>query len=373
MDPIEKAIRNALEKGDADDRAFREKVYRSAFAALERSTQAQPELTVEVAIRRRKNLQARITSIESEYLPALPAEEAPSVDGEGHAEAGPQAPEIVPDGPASAAAPSIEVEPVSGSARGQSTAASPSIDVGVEADRASATARPVAEVSPDRNEARSKPRRRPYAAMFIAVTLFAAVAIAGWWAFQVGLFKLPSEIDTSVHNPPTVVEGEDFDPDSETPGLSDPGKADDLRNWITVFAPSDSSSVSAPAGATAEVSSDEAGAFLRIRSGESGAAIIFDVGQGILDQISGKKAVFDIVARTDGGEQAEISVSCDFAELGDCGRQRYLVGYERAEYLFDVQLPDVKPGAAGSIAINSDFANGGKAVDIFQIRVSVVN
>ncbi len=34
MDPIEKAIRNAFEKGNADDRAFRERVYRSAFAAL---------------------------------------------------------------------------------------------------------------------------------------------------------------------------------------------------------------------------------------------------------------------------------------------------------------------------------------------------
>ena len=64
MDPIEKAIRNAFEKGNAEDRAFREKVYRSAFAALERATQAQPNLTVEIAINRRKNLQAKITSIE---------------------------------------------------------------------------------------------------------------------------------------------------------------------------------------------------------------------------------------------------------------------------------------------------------------------
>ena len=73
MDPVEKAIRNALEKGNAEDRAFREKVYRSAFAALERATASQPELTVENAIRRRQSLQAKITSIESEYLPAAPA------------------------------------------------------------------------------------------------------------------------------------------------------------------------------------------------------------------------------------------------------------------------------------------------------------
>ena len=208
--------------------------------------------------------------------------------------------------------------------------------------------------------------------MFIAVTLFAAAAMGAWWAFEVGLFKMPSEIDTSVHNPPVVVEGEDFNPDDRTPALSEPGKADDLRDWITVFTPSDPSAVSAPSGATAEVRNDESGSFLRIRSGATGAAVIFDLGQGILEQIAGKKAVFDIVARAEGGKQTEISVSCDFAELGDCGRKRYAVGYERGEYLFDVELPANKPGAGGSIAINSDFANDGKAVDIYQIRVSVL-
>ena len=265
-----------------------------------------PNLTVEVAIKRRKNLQARITSIESEYLPALPAEEAPSLDGDrAMPKAGsPGAGDHAGRARQPRSAPSIEVEPVSGGCR----------EAGgrrVAQHRSRRRARPRTGarrgLSPKWRQTATrrgrKPRRRPYAAMFIAVTLFAAAAIAGWWAFEVGLFKLPSEIDTSVHNPPTVVEGEDFDPDTETPGLSEPGKADDRRNWITVFAPSDSSSVSAPSGATAEVSSDEAGAFLRIRSGESGAAVIFDVGQGILEQIAGKKAVFDIVARAEDGKE----------------------------------------------------------------------
>ncbi|TIT51293.1 MAG: hypothetical protein E5W72_11680, partial [Mesorhizobium sp.] len=37
LDAIEKAIRNAFEKGNAEDRTFRERVYRSAFAALDRA------------------------------------------------------------------------------------------------------------------------------------------------------------------------------------------------------------------------------------------------------------------------------------------------------------------------------------------------
>jgi hypothetical protein len=120
------------------------------------------------------------------------------------------------------------------------------------------------------------------------------------------------------------------------------------------------------------VSEDESGRFMRIRSGTAGAAVVFDVGQGVLEEIVGKKAVFDISARSEDGTQTQISISCDFGELGDCGRKRYAVGYERGEYLFDVQLSGNRPGAAGSIAINSDFSNEGKAVDIYEIKVSVV-
>ncbi len=380
MDSIEKAIRNALEKGNADDRAFREKVYRSAFAALERATQAQPDLTVEVAINRRKNLQAKITSIESEYIPALRAEtqEAPPIDAPGSAAApapDADAPDVRSDYPDGAAGPSVRVEPVFVDSREPEDSRSPTVDIGVSPEPAhppAAAMHPVAEVQPDRNDARARSRRRPFAAMFVGVTLFAAAAIGAWWAFEVGLFKMPSEIDTSVPNPPLVVDGEDFNPEGETPGLSEPGKAVDLRNWITVFTPSDPSAVSAPSGATAEVNTDESGSFLRIRSGASGSAVVFDLGQGILEKIAGRKAVFDIVARAEDGKQTEISVSCDFAELGDCGRRRYVIGYERGEYLFDVELPAKNPGAGGSIAINSDFANESKAVDIYQIRVSLL-
>jgi hypothetical protein len=90
-----------------------------------------------------------------------------------------------------------------------------------------------------------------------------------------------------------------------------------------------------------------------------------------LQQIAGRKAVFDIIARAEEGKETQISVNCDFGELGDCGRKRYAVGYQRGEYLFDVELPDQNPGASGSIAIASDITSGGAAVDIYEIRVSV--
>ncbi len=378
MDPVEKAIRNALEKGNAEDRAFREKVYRSAFAALDRATQANPQLTVEMAIKRRQNLQARITSIESEFLPAAPAlpvqpGEVPAISlDSAPAEAAGAAPAIEAPGRSfdqDGAAPSVALD--TGPER---EVLAPAVDLGdgraptaLAGDLSAGT-----PVEPDRDERRARRRRRPFAAMFMIVTLACAAAIGGWWALETGLLKLPSQ-SGGLPPPETVVESEEFDPAQETPVQpGEPGGTQELRNWIAVFSPSDSSGVNAPSGATAEVKEDESGSFLRIRSGTGGADVVFDVGQGTLERTAGRKAVFDISARAEDGTQTEISISCDFGEMGDCGRKRYVVGYERGEYLFDVELPANQPGAGGSIAVNSDFSNEGKAVDIYEIKVSIL-
>lgn len=459
MDAIEKAIRGAFEKGDAEDKAFREKVYRSAFAALDRALQANPNVTVETAIARRKSLQAKITEIESEFIPAVP-EIDPAVfdfsdDSAAAVEPGtrpaPSAPAVEPVAPpvapvAEAAAPRVEpavptidVSPPTAPAPAPAVEA-PAIEVGskteapparpasassrtepsfapepvtaeptvapersfapepsVEAiateqgeDPTAFTAPDVAaldmgpprqppaeeeayEVSPDPDAAVARERRRPYAAMFIAVTLFVAAAMGLWWAVQTGLLKSPAERDTSVPNPPATAEAEDFIPEDEEPvqAPKKPGETDELKNWITVFNPADASQVSAPTDTSAEVVEGDEGQVLRIRSGTSGSAILFDVGQGVLEQIAGKRAIFDIVARAEEGQETQISVSCNFGELGDCGRKRYAVGHERGEFLFEIELPAGQPGAGGTIAISSDISNQGKAVDISEIKVSV--
>ena len=453
MDVIEKAIRGAFEKGDAEDKAFREKVYRSAFAALDRALQANPNVTVETAINRRKSLQAKITAIESEFIPAVPEIDpaifdltengseppaaepvvAPPVSDAGRAEPKPPAVELDtrPASSEPAAAPAIDVSPPSQAAAAPAievtgtTAApvtrnvgqtgrtepsfgaepsaveatggrrqEPSMDepptAGQPEDPTAFTAPDVAaldmeppsrepppqeaaEVSVDPDAAVVRERRRPYAAMFIAVTLFVAAAMGLWWAAQTGLLKSPAERDTSVPNPPATSEAEDFIPEDEEPVQEPqkPGESDELKNWITVFTPADASLVNAPSDTSAEVVEGEEGQVLRIRSGTSGSAVLFDVGHGVLEQIAGKTAIFDIVARAEEGQETQISVSCNFGELGDCGRKRYAVGHERGEFLFEIELPAKQPGAGGTIAISSDVSNQGKAVDISEIRVSV--
>jgi hypothetical protein len=230
-----------------------------------------------------------------------------------------------------------------------------------------ATPRRAVEVSPDRDERRTAKRRLPLAASFAGLALLAAAVVGIGWAMQSGVFRTSAPSGTV----PAIAEGEDVSPGDGATAPLKPGEADRSRTWITVFSPSDPALVNAPSDARAEVMEDATGSFLRVRSGNSGSAVSFDVGQGILETLAGKRAVFDIVARAEDGKQTQISVDCNFGDLGDCGRRRYAVGHQSNEYLFDVQFPDKRPGAAGTIAINSDFDQQGKSVDIYAIRVSV--
>lgn len=395
MDVIETAIRNAFEKGDATDRAFREKVYRSAFAALDRALKSNPNVTVEAAINRRKNLQARIAEIESEFIPAV-SEKVPEVEVAPEVSAMQQVPASLeidaPDRRVSAAGPEVTVdrgqeagrrEPIldaPGAGDQPSGAPGQGDDIRVEprgpaGNGAGSRTRPAlaeAEIPAQRERVVEPERRRRYPAIFMAVTLLSLAAIGGWWAYDTGLFKTPEEIDTSVPNPPAQTGEEEFDPDEEPVGEpAKPGETDTQRAWINVFSPDDPTKVSAPGDTKAEVMEDESGSFIRIRSGASGSAITFDVGQGVLEQLAGKRVVIDIVARAEEGQGTQISVDCNFGELGGCGRKRYAVGYERGEFLFEVELPNKRPGAEGSIAINSDISNEGKAIDVYEIRASV--
>ncbi len=367
MDAIEKAIRNAFEKGNADDRAFREKVYRSAFAALDRALQANPGITVENAIKRRKAMQAKIAEIESEFLPAV----APMV-GEVNAEPGIAAPPV--DAPVSSAdaAPSVESrrEPSLAGSVSDSRVLPAVPDIVPDRPLPGSSTPAVASgndtVSPDRDPRRA--RRRFPAGLLAGIAVLVLIGAGLWWAVQSGVLKMPESSGRS-SSPQATAQGDD---NAAEGAPQRTGEADDTRDWIDVFTPSDPTLVSAPSDAKADVMEDDSGSFLRIRSGSSGSAVSFDVGQGILEQIAGKHAVFDIVARAEEGKDTQISIDCNFGELGDCGRKRYAVGHEKNEYLFDVRLPDVRPGAAGTIAISSDFDKQGKSVDIYQIRVSVV-
>ncbi len=342
MDSIERAIRDALAKGDAEDRTYREKVYRSILAALERANAADDKLTPEGIARRQDALKAHITAIEQEYIPAVEPANGPSVASQAGA-----APEV-------SAAPEPRVEKPIRNEPAQPRHAPPQPDIGAVADD---------RLALEGEHGTGRRRRRPYALMFVAVTFVAALAIGAWWAAETGLFGRPD--DGSVPNPPPELEEEDFTP--EPPAAGGPAAP---RDWITLFDPADPSTASAPSGATVDPIEDDDGTYLAIRSGAGGAAVLFNIPADVLQQLAGGSAVFDVVARSEEGEETQISITCNFGELGDCGRKRYIVGYEQADYLFEIDLPRGSPGADGTIAIVADVSNEGRALHIFGIRVS---
>jgi hypothetical protein len=396
VDGIESAIRNALARGDASDRAHRERVYRSVFAALERRMSEPPGVDAEEAQRRREALKQRIVAIEKEFVPrqappapppaaapvvapasardaaAAPAVDAPLVETPRRraADGLPMGPEV--DSPARleharSAAPAVEhsgpsgsagrAEPsfaeVAGGSRGPAMSAGDYALPGIQGDL------PGNEV-----EDEYQPRRRPWGILLIAATLFAIVAIGAWWMWETGFF---GRDDGSVPNPPLELEEEEFTP-GEPPPLSQDGPAE--RSWITVFSAAEPGAVSAASGGRVEALEDDGQPFLRLNSGTAGAAVSIPVAAAALEAVAGGVAVFDIVARAQEGEETQISVSCDFGVLGDCGRRRYVVGLHRADFLFEVELGAGSPGPDNVISIVTDVDGTGKAIDLFEIRLA---
>lgn len=375
MDPIEQAIRNAFTKGDPEDRAFRERVYRSASAALEKALQANASITPEAAARRRKSLLAVVTSIESEFVPAVePA--APSVSPVvAPPVAAPSAPmrepaalDIPPPAPAAARREEPSFFPESSRAEPPvSSDPAPDWPAAQRAERP-ALAREPRQASAEpaaRYEEKPKRGRSRWGSIAGLLSFLIIVGLAVWIAAEVGLFA-PRDSGQPQASGPAASDG-----GSGTDGAPRrPGEDQALENWIVVFSPDDPTTVAAAAGAKAEVVDAGGDKAIRIASGQSGAVVRFDIGQGTLERITGKHAVFDIVARTGDGPETQMSVSCDFGALGDCGRNRYIVGSQRTEFLLQVDVPAGTPAGAGAIEIQSDVEDGGKAVEILQIRVS---
>jgi hypothetical protein len=358
LDAIEKAIRSAFERGNPEDRAYRVKVYRSAFAALERAIASSGDTQSEAAEARRKALKLRIVEIEAEFLPAeeggparkpaTPAS-APAVDPDLRHEAGEEVQEPILD----------ETEPEG--------AFAPRVEPGDRDFMASSDAPPPTGEKPQRRSRRSGRRGRRgrsfLASVLLTLVVLAAIVAGVWWLGNAGLDLLAGNPLSGADNPPKTVEQENFNSSHAA------GSPAARETWITIFTPADPTTVTAPAAGKAEVKEEEGGKFLRIQSGSAGSEFAFDVGPGVLEQIAGKHAVFDVVAHSEEGKQTEMSVNCDFGPLGDCGRKRYRVGHERNDFLFEIDLPDKKPSGAGRIVVNPDLGGGGNPLDIVEIRV----
>lgn len=388
LDAVETAIRNALERGDASDPAFRERVYRSAFAVLERSIKARPDLSDEGAERRRDHLKAQIGSIESEFVPAqeaatglgptVPPRDTPA----GHvpvqapaepvfsplqeAASAPPVQPIRPESPFTSQPPLRPSAPTADPDLGsllteedltlddEVSPAEPSIPTGPEFEPVGER-RDYASVGDHDHLARPRPRRR--AARLLAGLIVVLAILAGlWWLFGSDILGVSNLSTEPVATAPAGgdVTGED-------------------GNWIVVFTPSDPTRAIATGGAQAKVVTHGEDTFLKISSPSADQPVSFQVGQGILEKLAGHEAVFDIIARAEDGQKTQIAVSCDLGSLGDCGRSRFEVGGTVSDFLVRTQLGNEVPSGGGTISIVPDVTGGGKTLEILRIRASAAN
>ncbi|WP_274427198.1 hypothetical protein [Chelativorans sp. YIM 93263] len=342
MEAVRQAITRALEKGDAQDRAFREKVYRQTFTALDHSLQSRTDLSAEEVRRQREQVKAVIVDIERGFRGAS-------------AEAPPAAPPPEPVSP-----PEPVLQPAAHPA--EEAAFTPSVDRGDRLHGPDEPGRDMPSAREDRAFAGSGLKKRRYGLLILVIAILLAAAGFGiWFILQGGMGQSVEDIIASDSNQQGV---------ETVGGPAQFADADEDEGWISVFSPDDPTTVTTRTGMSAQVMDNGEGRFLTV-SGEAGEApLSFDIGRGVLEEIAGRRAVFSLNARGAEGEETQISISCNLAALGGCGRTRYVVGPQPADYLLEVELPDADPGGGGTITIVPDIEGQGRALDIFSLRVT---
>ncbi len=335
MESIERAIRNAFAKADAHNPATRQRIYEAAWGAHERALTTNTALSEEQKKQRRQKIKDAISDIEAEFKTGQAASrQEPSLD-----------------------APSSS-DPLLGDDVYQAGPAPDTADIRTSSKkgkRASADLGYEAGVS---RKDRKKKKRSPLVSVGIPVMVIVILGLIGFSLynsfadFTRGNGSSPLLTDNSMA---PIKEGED--PEG--------------RTWINIFTPADATRMSVQGRATAEIKREGTNSFARVQTSGANDSVTFDVGEGVLNQLAGKKATFDIVARSDDGKTTQMSVNCDFAGLGDCGRRRYDVRDSVSDFLFDQEFQaGQSAGRAGKITINSDLSGSGKAVDIYAIRVT---
>ncbi len=344
MDNIKHAIRNALAKIDARNASSRQRIYESVWSAHERALAANAALSTEHKEQRRQDLKDAIVEIEKEFV----------------ANAGPQSHTSPPvalaesedpvlDISAADEGPALDRDDVRPVTTGWRTAGR------VRADAASGQSEKRVHQKKKAGNKRHSPLYR-YGLPVLALIL----------ALVIGTSLYNSFADLSRQSSPSALNSEENMP------LRKEGQEPGDEAWITIFKASDAAHMSVRGRATAQIMQDGTHSFARVTSFSENDIVTFDVGQGVLDRLVGKKATFDIVAKADGEKATQMSVSCNFANLGDCGRRRYDVNQTMNDFLFDMSFPaGQKAGGAGVITINSDLNGTGISADIYEIRVSL--
>lgn len=368
MNKLEIALRNALAKGDMDDAAFRRRIYEAAAKALQRSGREGDAAASAALAKQMDGLTEAIRAIEADFGSkeagevAAPPESGAVEQAPANVEPPPVQPDSAPGGAMAAPGVTPPTDKVA-SATPDHVYVEPRPESIVQQRRAAEPAR-------SRSRSRFRFDRGPFASIFSGLVLAALLFAGLWWVIVSGAFVSEEARDTSVPNPPLRL-------DEETFAGRDPGTAtapqrptDEVgTEWVILFTPADPTTLRLEGGATASVETDPFGDFARLVAPGEGR-ILIDVPPGTLQSLVGRRAQISLRVRSDDGEPTQMSVTCDFGTLGDCGRRRFNIDQAETELLFHVDLPDgAGPNERGSLILRTDIADDGRAINLLGARI----
>ncbi len=215
-------------------------------------------------------------------------------------------------------------------------------------------------------------RRHPFAMILSTTIILAAVGIAVWLIYDQQLAKPPSSRDNSVPNPPRILAEEES---------QDAGSTDRQGDPIVVFRPDDPTGLIADGAIVATLAKDGDGAFVRLsdESTSPGSYVSVVVDPGIMETMAGKKAIFDLKIKSgedtsSNGDDHQFVVTCQFRELGDCGRKRFTANSFSESFVFETDMgegPVSGEDKNGLLMIAIDVSGSGRVLDIYSVRVTI--
>lgn len=142
--------------------------------------------------------------------------------------------------------------------------------------------------------------------------------------------------------------------------------------WLQIFSPADISTLSVRGAASIQLRNDLGEQYVYIFANSPQDAAIVDIGEGILRNLRGKKAVINIVAKSNGAKKTQLSLTCDFGNSNSCGRHRFEVPVNRDNLVFEVTVPTNITGA-GKLYLTTDLLGEGNAMNIYSISIKEVD
>ena len=431
---FERLIKGALASQDASSPEVRQVIYQSSRNALQKIIDNNRSLTIEAVMEQKRQLEVSIETIEATYNPAKivpepilqqtqeaqaepviedPVIEDPVLEEPVLAENEPQepavsspaeevSPQIKPEASVPETDPLHEIQQILESTTPQGHAIKTSEAVSPPVEQ-SASPEPAVQVEPDAvltpqpelsndhvqvSDAQSEAyfeehenvplgfskRRKTQKRILWTLIVLIVLGLLAWIGYLVFTSMLNGTLLGNNND------GQKLNPNSIS-------RQADADNYITVIEASDLSSLEMAGRGKAQIVKELNSDMIRINSvrdalnrAEQAKPILIKLKPGVLKQISGKRVTVEIFAKSGGSETAHFAIGCEFGELTECGRKRFLAGSQPNASVFAFQMDQISDINQDmyltlSTDTTSEAAVTGKGdlLDIVYIRLSVDN